>query len=268
MKLPWPMPALLAWAASWSAFVLSTRWLGMWPVAALLLSAGVGLALSLFGNTRWRRIFMAWGFPLSLAASGLMGDVPAWAWLFPLALLGVMYPIHTWSDAPLFPTPTGALGHLPRFAPLKDGARILDAGCGLGAGLGELRRAYPAARLDGIEWSWPLRFACALRTPFARIRRGDIWTADWSAYDMVYLFQRPESMARAADKAGRELRAGAWMASLEFKVPDLAPTCVLDCPDGRSVWLYQMGVGPPVAALLPPRGAARRTGGAGSVGVA
>ena len=84
-----------------------------------------------------------------------------------------------------------------------------------------------------------MRHACAWRARYARVRRADIWRADWSGYDMVYLFQRPESMPRAADKAGRELRPGAWLASLEFAVPELTAQKVLNCPDGRSVWLYQ-----------------------------
>jgi len=239
-KLVWPLPALLTWAASWAVFMLASHWLKMSPVLAMLLSAGIAITFSFRGDTRWRRIFIAWGFPLSLGASGLIGEVPAWAWLLPLTLLAVIYPMHTWRDAPLFPTPADALRDLPRMAPMRDGARILDAGCGLGAGLAELHRAYPAAQLTGIEWSWPLRFACALRTRFASVRRGDIWTADWSGFDMVYLFQRPESMSRAAAKAGRELRHGAWLASLEFNVPELVPTRTLDCPDGRRVWLYQV----------------------------
>jgi hypothetical protein len=40
-----------------------------------------------FGSTAWRRIFIAAGFSLSLAASGLAGAAPAWAWLLPLAAL-------------------------------------------------------------------------------------------------------------------------------------------------------------------------------------
>lgn len=237
--MPWPLPALLAWGASWAVFIAATRWLEMSAVLALLLAAGVAIACSFRGDTRWRRIFIAWGFPLSLVASGVAGNVPAWAWLLPLVLLAVMYPVHTWCDAPVFPTPAQALQGLPRLAPLHDGARVLDAGCGLGDGLIELHRAYPNAALSGLEWSWPLRIACAWRARFASVKRGDIWTADWSAYDMVYLFQRPESMPRAAAKAGRELRPGSWMASLEFPASDLVPTRTLDCPDGRRVWLYQ-----------------------------
>lgn len=239
VRLVWPLPALLTWAVSWAVFMLASRWLKVSPVVAMLVAAALAVTFSFLGDTRWRRIFIACGFPLSLGISGLIGEVPAWAWLLPLALLAVVYPVHTWRDAPLFPTPTDALRDLPRVVPLRDGARILDAGCGLGDGLVELQRAYPLARLSGIEWSWPLRIACGLRLRFAAVKRGDIWTADWSGYDMVYLFQRPESMPRAAAKAGRELRSGAWMASLEFNVPDLAATRVLECPDGRRLWLYQ-----------------------------
>ncbi len=238
-RFPWPLPALATWAASWAVFITATRWLKMSPVLALILAAGIAITFSFRGDTRWRRIFIAWGFPLSLGASGLIGDVPPWAWLLPMALLAVVYPVHAWRDAPLFPTPTGALTGLPKLVPLPAGARIVDAGCGLGDGLVELHRAYPQAQVSGIEWSWPLRITCAVRTRFASIRQGDIWRADWSGYDMVYLFQRPESMPRAATKAQRELQPSAWMASLEFPALELVPNQVLDCPDGRRVWLYQ-----------------------------
>jgi len=80
---------------------------------------------------------------------------------------------------------------------------------------------------------------CALRCPWARVRQGDIWRADWSGYDMVYLFQRPESMARAADKARAELRPGAWLVSLEFEATQLQVHAQCGAPDGKMVWLYQ-----------------------------
>jgi trans-aconitate methyltransferase len=158
----------------------------------------------------------------------------------PLALLAALYPVTAWRDAPLFPTPRDALHGLARLLPLRDGASIVDAGCGLGHALKALQREYPRAHLVGLEWSWPIQMACSWRLGrAASVSRADIWRADWSAYDLVYLFQRPESMPRAADKAGRELRPGAWLASLEFAVPSLSAQRVLSCPDGRSVWLYQ-----------------------------
>jgi SAM-dependent methyltransferase len=238
-RLTWPLPALLTWALGWALFAL-LRSAGLPLAVAIAAAVALGAALSLLGSTPWRRVFVAAGFPLSLAASGLAASMPAWGWLLPLALLALVYPLNAWRDAPLFPTPAGALDGLARLAPLAPGARVLDAGCGLGDGLRELRREYPDAALHGLEWSWPLRALCAWRCRFAQLRRADIWAADWSGYAMVYLFQRPESMARAGAKAARELRAGAWLVSLEFDAPGFAPTKVIECADGRRLWLYRM----------------------------
>ena len=155
--LPWPLPALLVWAASWSVFIAGLRWLRLSPVFALLLAAALAITFSFRGSTRWRRIFTAWGFPLSLGVSGLVGTMPHWAWLLPLMLLAAFYPVTAWRDAPLFPTPRDALQGLARLVPLRDGARIVDAGCGLGHALKALQREYPRAQLTGLEWSWPIR---------------------------------------------------------------------------------------------------------------
>ena len=236
-KLPWPLPALLVWGGAWMLFI-SLQGMGLTDWLALAVASALGVGLSVLARTWWRRAIIGLGFPLSLALSG-MAALPAWAWLLPLMLLLLIYPLNAWRDAPLFPTPAHALRDLATTAPLPAGARVLDAGCGLGDGLKALREAYPQATLHGLEWSWPLRGVCALRCPWARIRQGDIWRADWSRYDLVYLFQRPESMARAVDKARTELQPGRWLVSLEFEATALKPSAVLKCADGRPVWLYQ-----------------------------
>ena len=241
-RLPWPVPALLAWALAWLVFRL-LQLAGVPALAALVAAALVGLAMSRFGHTWWRRLMIAAGFPLAVLALGASAW-PAWTWLLLLGLLSLLYPLHAWRDAPLFPTPAGALLGLPAHAPLPAGARMLDAGCGLGHGLAALRAAYPAAQLHGIEWSWPLRLACALRCPWAQVRQGDIWRADWQPYDLVYLFQRPESMPRALEKARAQMRAGSWLVSLEFEALGAAPTAVVRLPDNRPVWMYRLPVTP------------------------
>ena len=234
----WPLPAVLAWGLAWLVWMGLLR-VGAGPLLALGSACALGVAASLLGATWWRRLMMALGFPLLLAVSGSV-SLPAWAWLLPLFLLLLIYPPNTWRDAPLFPTPVHALKDLPAQVPLGQDALIFDAGCGLGDGLKALRTAYPAAQLHGLEWSWPLRGLCALRCPWARVRQGDIWRADWSPYAMVYLFQRPESMPRAVSKAVAELKPGAWLVSLEFEAIQLQPQARLQAPDGRPVWLYQM----------------------------
>lgn len=245
--MPWPAPALLAWAACWVLY-LGLRRIQIDASTAFIVPFALGLGMALGTQRWWRRLMVGLGFPLSLVLSG-QAELPPWAWLAPLLLLLVLYPLKAWRDAPLFPTPSGALRDLAAHAPLPQGGRVLDAGCGLGHGLIALRRAYPQARLQGLEWSWPLRLLCGLRCPWAQVRQGDIWRADWSRYDVVYLFQRPESMDRAAAKAGAELAPDRWLVSLEFEVPSLRPQAVLQCDDGRNVWLYRT---PFVGVTLPP----------------
>jgi len=236
----WPLPAVLAWALGWMLFKMLAD-IGLGPGVALGAASALGVVCSLWGDSWWRRLLIGAGFPLSLAISLLNAGattIPAWAWLLPLGLLLLVYPINAWRDAPVFPTPQGALQELPTHVPLPDGAQILDAGCGAGQGLEALHAAYPKAALNGLEYSWPLRFLCAVRCPWARVRHGDIWLADWSGYDMVYLFQRPESMTRAVIK-GAELRDGACLVSLEFAANHLVPSAHYRAPGGKMVWVYR-----------------------------
>jgi hypothetical protein len=242
--LPWPLPALATWLAAWALWwglaPLGAR-LGWLSGAAWLAAAAAGAVLALLPRraSGWRRMFMAAGFPVSAAVLGA-SSLPAWAWLLPMALLLAAYPLRAWRDAPLFPTPADALDGLAGLVPLAPGVRIRDAGCGLGHGLAALRRTWPQAHIEGIEWSRPLQLAAALRCPWARVRRGDMWADGWQGLDAVYLFQRPESMARAWDKARAELAPGAWLLSLDFAVPGVAPTQVLRRPGRQVVWAYQL----------------------------
>jgi len=194
--LIWPIPALLAWGSSWLIFaglkhVGAPEWVG------LTVATFWGGILTSLATTKMRRILILVGFPLSMwAASGAL-TMPPIGWLLLLGLIVVIYPRKAWKDAPLFPTPRRALRQLPEHITLLGGARILDAGSGLGDGLIALRDAYPRADLNGVEMSWPLRIISAIRCSFATIRQGDIWMVDWRSYDMVYMFQRPESMPNA-----------------------------------------------------------------------
>ena len=162
--LPWPLPALLSWAAAWAwrgfapgtgpcgrCWCCQRRWALAWPCGPLWLPPpGAGVCGA--------------GFPLSVLAMGRAVVCPPGGGWRPgfFALAGL--PNASWRDAPVFPRPmplNGLAAHLP----LPDGARILDAGCGLGDGLVALRRAYPHAQLQGVEWSWMWWAVCALRCP-------------------------------------------------------------------------------------------------------
>ncbi len=247
--LPWPWPAVLAWAVGLLAWRLLPGW-GFPPAAAWAVGLLAAAALALACHGRWRRVIAAAGFPLAsllLSAGGGTAALPPWAWGLASGVLLLLYPLGAWRDAPWFPTPAGALGGLAQACSAQPPAAVLDAGCGLGHGLAELRQQFPAAQLQGIERSRVLRWAAAWRCPWARVRGGDIWAADWSAYGLVYVFQRPESMARAHAKAMAELPEGGWLASLEFDVPGVAAHQRLGAPGQRPVWLYRRSstVAPP-----------------------
>jgi SAM-dependent methyltransferase len=232
---PWPLPAVAAWLVAWSAFLgLGAAGVGAAPAFAVALACGALLALTARG--RWRRALVATGFPLSTLALGGLPVVPAWAWGAAALPLALAYPLRAWRDAPFFPTPALALEGLAAAVPLAPGARVLDAGCGLGHGLAALRRAWPAAELHGIEWSRPLAWGAARRCRDAKVTRGDMWAASWAGFELVYLFQRPESMARALDKARREMPGG-WLVSLEFEAPGIAPAARLG---SRPLWVYRI----------------------------
>jgi len=235
----WPLPALLAWTSSWLIFMLLMR-VGAPETVALLLATLWSGALTMLAATTMRKALVVLGFPLSMLAGTGGFNLPPWGWLALLAVIFFVYPINAWRDAPLFPTPKNALRLLPDTIELPNKARILDAGSGLGDGLIALHKAYPRAQLHGLEMSWPLRLLSAVRCPWARIRQGDIWVADWRSYDMVYLFQRPESMPRAVEKAEAELRPGAWLVSLEFEAREIVPVAVIEGNHNRPVWLYQL----------------------------
>lgn len=251
--LGWPVPALLTWALAWGlALALRAAQAPVWASLALPMALSVCATwLPQVATTTWRRVFVAGGFPLSVLALGQGAGLPAWLWLAPLALLLLAYPVHAWRDAPVFPTPRGALAGLPAHAPLLARAgcacpQVLDAGCGMGDGLIELHAAYPQAQVHGTEWSWLWRAVAALRCPWARVRQGDMWAQSWADFELVYLFQRPESMPRAIDKAQREMRAGTWLVSLEFEGVNaqgvsLKPHARLSLPGGRPIWVYRLG---------------------------
>ena len=223
----------------WSLF-LALREHGL--ALAMLSGAAAAAAVAwLWPVGAWRKGLMAGGFALSLLLSGMAGGIAAVVWLVPLALCALVYPLQAWRDAPMFPTPQDALQGLAGATALAGRPLTLDAGCGMGHGLQALKRACPSARVEGIERSWPLWLVARLRCRWARVVQGDMWRHDWSPYGLVYLFQRPESMARAMGKAQDEMAPGSWLVSLEFMVPGRVADGQLMTIIGRPVWLYRIG---------------------------
>jgi SAM-dependent methyltransferase len=242
-RLPWPLPALAGWLGAWALFATLGA-LGAPVGLAFGGATAAGAFLATLADGRWRRALVMAGFPLSALVLGAAAGLPAWGWLAALAALALAYPVKAWRDAPFFPTPADALEGLADVVSLPATPRLLDAGCGMGHGLRALHRLWPQARLEGVEWSAPLRLLAGWSCPWARVRRADMWAAPWANFDLVYLFQRPESMARAVAKAERELAPGSWLVSLEFEAVGRRPFARLQAAGARPVWVYRIGVAP------------------------
>jgi SAM-dependent methyltransferase len=255
--LPWPLPALLAWAAGWAVWRMALG-LQLPPALALGLALACSLALGWTCRGSWRRGLAMAGFPLSWLVLVAWPAWPAWVWVACILPLLLMYPPRAWRDAPFFPTPGRALEGLAAVLGAPGPAVVLDAGCGAGHGLQALAAQWPAARLHGVEWSRPLARLARWRCRQADVRRADMWAQDWGGFDLVYLFQRPESMPRAAAKATAQMRPGSWLVSLEFAVPGWTPQACLQHPGERPVWVYRLGM-PGSGARTPGRSARRST---------
>jgi hypothetical protein len=236
----WPLPALAVWVGAWLVWTLLGA-LGAPAAPSLLAAVLLAAVAALAVNGPLRRAIVAAGFPLSVVALGGASALPAWGWLAALLPLLALYPLRAWRDAPFFPTPADALSGLDRVVGLPADASIVDAGCGAGHGLLALRRVWPQGRLHGVEWSAPLALLARWRCPWARVQRADMWQQSWAGHDLVYLFQRPESMPAAQDKAQREMRPGSWLVSLEFEAPGLRPVARVGAAGGRPVWVYRIG---------------------------
>lgn len=234
----WPWPAVMAWTLGLVACEILLR-LGSPDWVARGAGVLVCLAVASRLASRWRAGLVIAGLPLLWTTRALAADVAAAWWTAGFAALLLVYPPRAWRDAPYFPTARGALDPVASKIVLGAEARVLDAGCGLGRGLEALRRAWPAAGIHGVEWSVPLWLLARLRCPWARVTRGDLWAQSWQPFDVVYVFQRPESMARVQEKAAREMRPGTWLVSLEFAVPGRKPTGRATTPGGKPVWLYR-----------------------------
>ena len=260
-RWPWPLPAVACWGLALGAWQLALRagW-GAGPAWLAGLAFGAALAFACCSG-RWRRSLAAAGFPLSTLALGGLPALPAWAWLLGSLPLLLLYPVGAWRDAPLFPTPHDALDGLNQLPGLAAARRVLDAGCGLGHGLHALRRQWPQAAFLGLERSRLLSLVAAWRCPWARLTAGDMWAASWAGCDLVYLFQRPESMARALAKARQELVSGGWLVSLEFAVPGVPADACLQGPGRRSVWVYRIAAHDGVAPSMPDKQRSTRVAG-------
>lgn len=133
-------------------------------------------------------------------------------------------------------------GELPR------DASILDLGSGNGQLAMSLARAFPAARVTGVELSLVPWLVSVLLLRLSRLNnldyvRGDFWAYDCARYDVVVIYLTENVIGKVGDKLRREMMPGAWViandtALREGWVPVLTRETGLL---GMKVYVYRQG---------------------------
>lgn len=204
--------------------------------------AGAGLVTKLIGLPVWW-VWIGTGFPAAMALALHAGDLPAWPFGVAFLLLYLVFSNTARERVPLYLSNRRTTEALLSLMRQRGATRFTDLGSGLG---GVVRRLDGEGRIArGVESApmvWLVSVLLSKLTGRGRILRQDIWTADISGEDMVYVFLSPEPMPALYRKAAREMKAGSLLVSNSFAVPDVEADEVWELPDRRrtKLYLYEM----------------------------
>jgi SAM-dependent methyltransferase len=166
---------------------------------------------------------------------------PAWfarPWLlFSIALAGPAVAL-SWTHGPWVPTPRADLPRILEALRLSPGDSFCDLGCGDGRMLAWVRSAT-GARCTGIEAAPLLVLVAKLRAWGCTVRLGDLYAADLSSFDVVYVWGAPYSVGepRFRDRVAGSMRRGARLVSYQTPIAGLEPEAV-DERGMRPVYTY------------------------------
>lgn len=187
---------------------------------------------------------------LTLVLLGI-GLTPAWLtpdwlsvpWRIAGAILGPPAVYFSWRYSPWWPTPAAELPRLLQHLALAPEHTFCDLGAGDGRLVLWVHRAT-GAECVGIEVS-PLQYLVARArlaisgTPRTTVRLGDLYRADLSRFDAVYIWGTAYlvSTPRFSQHVQAALRPGARLVSYHYPVPGLQPDTI-DTDGLRPIYVY------------------------------
>ena len=228
----------IAWALIFVALILGA------PLAGLALAIAQGLCAALaaqrMGAAAWWLVFHLAFVPLIWLSSQLT-IAPGW-FLAAFVVMALFYWTTFRTQVPLFLSNRKTVDALARLLPTQ-AARVLDAGAGTGSALRPLANARPDCQFVGVEAApapWLIGRLLAGDQRNLDWRRGDMWSLNWSDFDVVYVFLSPVPMARVWKKACAEMRPGSRLVSNSFEVPGVTPERVIPARagGGRTLFIY------------------------------
>ena len=203
---------------------------------------GAALVSRLIGLPVWW-VWIGLGFPAAMVLALQAGDLPAWPFGVAFLVLYLVFFNTARERVPLYLSNSQTADALLSLMQQRSATRFVDLGSGLG---GVVRRLDGDGRIArGVESApmvWLASVLLSKLTGRGRILRQDIWAADISSEDIVYVFLSPEPMPALYDKARREMKPGSLLVSNSFAVPDVEADEVWELPDRRKtkLHLYEM----------------------------
>ena len=122
-------------------------------------------------------------------------------------------------DVPFVPSDITHLGDLSLGTPNK----IVDMGSGDGRVLAKFAELFPDADLTGYELHQDRATQSANDIPTANIIKGNMWDADLSEADLVYLYWATNLMEGFYEVFWPQLPSGALVVSYMYEIEGLTP---------------------------------------------
>jgi hypothetical protein len=170
--------------------------------------------------------------------------VPTWLsvpWQLVFFVVGPLALWHSWHHAPWQPTPRAELDRVLRALALRPESRFCDLGAGDGRLVARVHAAT-GAECTGLEVSpllWLVASARLAASRRTRARLGDLYRADLSSYDAVYVWGTAYSVdtERFGAHVRTAMRPGARLVSYHHPVHGLVPDRV-DEGGQRPLFVY------------------------------
>ena len=145
--------------------------------------------------------------------------------------------------APLVSTDRETIRRIIGEVRLPAAPTVYELGCGRAKFLRQAEKAWPAARLIGVEnlSSLYLFNKIKLGGQGSRIelRRQDLFAVDLQTADLIYCYLNPTTMAKLGEKFRRECRPGTQIVSRSFPIHQLMPEKVMRIKD-KEVYFYRI----------------------------
>lgn len=215
----------------------SALWGHLWVVAVLQGICALLVAGWLRAPIWWLVIHLVF-MPCVVLASSM--GLPSYVWSSGFFLLLLIFWRTDVSQVPLYLTNRKSRDVLLSLLPAAS-CRMIDIGCGDGGLLRHLARARPDCMFVGFEhaplmWAWA--WLSARKFSNLSIHLGNFWSHSLTAYDVVYAFLSPATMATLGAKAQAEMMPFSCLVSNSFAIPEMTAQTVIDVTDQRQTRLY------------------------------